>query len=252
MQIIDGATLAQDITSKLKAKGQSIAFVLVGENPESQNYISMKEKMAKKLGVKVLNCTPNEEVSALDLQKTVRTLSKYVDGIIVQLPLPSKYQADTQKILDSIDPEKDIDALNSKTKFISPFIQAIIHALKQADHQGKNAIILARSTTFANNLQKQLTKLKIKTTIQKTLPPTLEDFDIIISALGEPGAITSKTIKDGAICIDAGVQIVAGQVRGDFNSDINQKASAKTPVPGGIGPLTIAFLFKNLINNTSK
>lgn len=251
MKLIDGKKLAKEITNNLPKKQKKIAFVLVGENKESEMYISMKEKMARQLKVEVLHCKPPATISKDELKDTITALCKHVDGLMVQLPLPESLQEYTQEILDCIDPAKDIDALNTKAQFISPFIQSITESLKTVEHPSQKelkTVILARSQVFKDRLAKQLQlQLGITNIAQQEDTKNLTEYNCIISVLGCAGEITEDDIAQDAICIDAGLKVVVGSARGDFHSNINEKAYAKTPVPGGVGPLTIACLFRNLL-----
>jgi methylenetetrahydrofolate dehydrogenase (NADP+)/methenyltetrahydrofolate cyclohydrolase len=130
-------------------------------------------------------------------------------------------------------------------------IQAIAESIRFTEsYENKSVVILARSDEFAQNMQDYLSEsLSLNNiSIKKEFKEDISDFDIIISLIGIPGLITKDHIKQDAICIDVGITMVKGKPRGDFHSNINEKASFKTPVPKGVGPMTIAYLMKNILS----
>ncbi|MCX6763423.1 MAG: bifunctional 5,10-methylenetetrahydrofolate dehydrogenase/5,10-methenyltetrahydrofolate cyclohydrolase [Candidatus Moranbacteria bacterium] len=253
---------AQKIKSeKLKP---SLAVVLIGENKASRLYVSLKAKAAEKIGVKFSLYKFKENAGEREIIEEINSLNKdsKTNGIIVQLPLPKKYN--TQKIINSISPRKDVDGFSAKggsasgghpNKFLPVFPRAILELIKatEINLRNKKAVIVGNSKIFGETMKKMLEEEKIQA--EYALTPTLSrrerglisQADILISAVGKPGIIKGEMIKSGVIIIDGGITKVGKKVLGDadFNSTKN-KASYITPVPGGVGPVTIACLLRNI------
>ncbi len=171
-----------------------------------------------------------------------------MSGIIIQLPLPGRFNVD--KIINKVTSRKDVDGFKNDTRFASPLISAILIALKNSAKNLKNKRILAlvNSDIFGKSLKKSLAKARIKISYSKKKSPKIKSADIIITALGSANFIKRKMIKDGVILIDAGIKVLGqNKVVGDIDrKSVVKKASFLTPVPGGIGPLTVALLLKNV------
>lgn len=265
--ILNGSFEAQKIIKALKHKIANkkstigLAAILIGNNSASQVYINIKEKRAKEIGVnfkKYLLPAPKgvSEKIILELIKKLNQ-DKSVHGILVQLPLPKKFNA--QKIIQEIDINKDVDGFVSK-KIIPPTIQAILHLIKLSKIKLKNkkAVILANSPEFAEPLVEELKNKKIKTQIllkSKIRNKKLEirNYDIIIIAFGKKHWLKSNMIKKDSIIIDVGINKIKNskKIFGDVHPDCFKKSKYISPVPGGVGPLTVAFLFKNLFTLAS-
>lgn len=297
--ILDGRQLAEkikkEIAREIKKTGlrPGLASILVGDNPASVLYISIKERAAKEIGVYFRKYhfenineyrISNIEYRLLQLIKKLNIDPK-IHGILVQLPLPIGF--DTDKIIHAIDPKKDVDGFHpanaklleqGKPRFISPPHGAIIALLNEALKLSRRnlnnrktgfrlkATIVANSKTFAEPLKILLERKGIKTQIfynklQATNPGRAEDSrqgrnyklqalrktDIIIVAKGKPKLITADMIKKGVIVIDVGTNRVGGKLVGDVDfASISKKAAWITPVPGGVGPMTVAMLLKNV------
>ncbi|MBU4360589.1 bifunctional 5,10-methylenetetrahydrofolate dehydrogenase/5,10-methenyltetrahydrofolate cyclohydrolase [Patescibacteria group bacterium] len=265
--ILNGSFEAQKIIKALKHKIANkkstigLAAILIGNNSASQVYINIKEKRAKEIGVnfkKYLLPAPKgvSEKIILELIKKLNQ-DRSVHGILVQLPLPKKFNA--QKIIQEIDINKDVDGFVSK-KIIPPTIQAILHLIKLSKIKLKNkkAVILANSPEFAEPLVEELKNKKIKTQIllkSKIRNKKLEirNYDIIIIAFGKKHWLKSNMIKKDSIIIDVGINKIKNskKIFGDVHPDCFKKSKYISPVPGGVGPLTVAFLFKNLFTLAS-
>ena len=175
-----------------------------------------------------------------------------INGIIVQLPLPKRFN--TNKIIQTIDPQKDVDGFVVGSPFVSPTIQGVLCLLKTTGQKlvGKSALILTNSQIFAQPLAKQLiNKLKIKPIIhlsgQPHLTEKIKSANILITALGHPNFIQPTMIKPGLILIDVGYSRINNKPVGDIDPSCYQRSSAHSPVPGGVGPLTVAYLLKNTV-----
>lgn len=259
-KIINGRKLAEEIKSELakkisqEKKRPGLAAILVGDDQASQIYIQLKEKACQQVGINfhkyLCNKQCYDEISEKELIGLIKFLNQdeATDGIIVQLPLPDKYHTD--KIIKTISPAKDVDGFVSKnTELIPPTIGAIIELLKATGENlsDKKTIIIGNSDIFLTNLKKHLkTNLNIKSskTIKK-IPDDCNNYDIIIIAVGRAKALKKKDVKKGAIVIDVGINRIKGKTVGDVDATAAETAGWLSPVPGGVGPLTIACLLKN-------
>ena len=251
--ILDGKKIAKQIEINLKRKIKNLAqppylgIILVGRNPASLIYVNLKEKKAKKLGIKIKKIVLSSRTSQKRLIDIIEQLSKKADGIIVQLPLPKHLNA--KKITDTIPPALDVDGFGEDSPFVSPAHQAILVLIKKskAGLKNKKAAILAKTLIFAQPLKKLLEKQKIKTKI--FLNPgkkNFSKFDIIISALGKPYFLKPEMIKAKSIIIDVGYSRKKGKAIGDVDPKCQEIAAFISPVPGGVGPLTVIYLLKNV------
>lgn len=269
--ILNGKVEAEKIIKFLKNKltkskvKPGLAVILVGQDKASGVYVNIKEKRAEELDVNFLKyhlAETSSEKKIIDLIKKLNQDEKIV-GLMLQLPLPKKFN--TNKILAAIDIKKDVDGLGNQqppinnqksTKIISPTIQSILHLIKMSKMKltNKKALILCHSQVFASSLEKELAKEKIK--VLKCLcgskhgPTSCSrltiDADILIVALGKKWIIKEEMIKKNAVVIDVGINRLGHKIFGDVDPKCLAKTKYITPVPGGVGPLTVAYLFKNL------
>jgi len=275
--LIDGKKMAEEIIKDLKkqilllANKPSLAIIVVGENKVTEKFIIQKQKIAKILDVSIKIYRYSENITN---KKLLESLNKIINdaendgnhlknsGIIIQLPLPK--HLDANLILNSLPLETDIDLLSAKTigNFIvnknsidPPIVGAIkiIFEKYKIDYKNKYIVLVGAGDLVGKPLAMWLLKEKVSFSILDKNTINLNSFlskaDIIISGVGKAKLITGDLIKTGAILIDAGTSEVGQKITGDvdFNSCI-QKASLITPTPGGVGPLTVAMLFKNLID----
>lgn len=257
MKLLLGKLIAKEIYQQIKKEqdrlrnNPGLAVIFVGKNKASQVYVRLKEKAAKKLGFYFKKYLFPAKVGEKKILKIIQKINKNkkVHGLIVQLPLPKKIESD--KIIASILPEKDIDGFHPKTVFISPVHQAVLKLLKlgKIKLNKKKVLILANSLTFAKPLKKLLRKEKARVII--ILKPNLMKIkraDIIIIALDRPKFLKDKMIKKGVTIIDIGYSRVGKKALGNVDQkDCQKKAFALSPVPGGVGPLTVAYLMKNVL-----
>jgi len=251
---IDGTAIAEKIKDeitqnifKLKGPRPNLAIVLVGERADSQLYVSLKEKEGVKVGVDTHTYRLPEDISERELLDALGFLNNdsSIDGILVQMPLPEKLNAD--KVIAAINPLKDVDGFHPQHPeyLLSPVLASVIACLEEIrfSYAGKTACILYNSEVFGQSIKAVLEK-KGLTVFLKDNP---EQADVLVTALGEPHKIKREMVKDGAVIIDIGITKKDEKVLGDVDyEDIKNKAGYITPVPGGIGPMTIAFLFKNV------
>jgi methylenetetrahydrofolate dehydrogenase (NADP+)/methenyltetrahydrofolate cyclohydrolase len=278
MPIIDGkkvsATLKEKIEAEVKElqsktdKVPGLATVLVGEDPASSIYVRNKNKTCQKLGFKSFEYHLPEETGEEELLTLVKSLNdnKDVNGILVQLPLPK--QIDSEKILEAIDPAKDVDGFHPinvgrmmvGNALLTPctptgIIELLDHY--QVEIEGKHAVVVGRSNIVGKPVSILLLQRNATVTIchsrTKDLPAMVKTADIIIAAVGRPCFVTADMVKEGAVVIDVGINRVDGKLVGDVDFDaVAEKAAYITPVPGGVGPMTIAMLMKNTLSAFKK
>ncbi len=281
--IINGKKIAQNLRNNLKKEISELknefgnvpglAVVQVGNVAASSVYVKAKTKNAEEVGIEVIDHHLEESISKEELLKLINTLNNQnnVHGILVQLPLPKHIHEQT--ILDSIHPDKDADGFhpvnvgklsiashNDENLLIpcTPYGCLIILKGLNIDLIGKNAVVIGRSNIVGKPMAQLLIKESCTVTIAhsktKDLPGLCKNADIIIAAVGKPKMVKGKWIKEGAIVIDVGINRVEilndGEKKTILMGDVEyneaeKKASAITPVPGGVGPMTIACLLRN-------
>lgn len=266
---VDGKALAEkrleELEKCLPKNKKMLAIIEAGEHPASRVFVLRKKAIAEKLGIGVKHILLPENVSQEELEHLIaKTCQEDADGIIIQLPLPKQINA--QQALDAIPEEKDIDMLRSdallryetgKTNRIPPVAYAIKSVLEEIafDAHKKNVVIIGKGRLVGMPVASYFTREGIAFFVcdeysdQKEVSERIKNADLIISGTGKPGLILPDMIKDGVILIDAGTSEQAGKLAGDIDSLCYEKASWYTPVPGGIGPLTVVGLFKNLIGD---
>ncbi|HEN4279638.1 TPA: bifunctional methylenetetrahydrofolate dehydrogenase/methenyltetrahydrofolate cyclohydrolase FolD [Staphylococcus aureus] len=272
-KILDGKQIAkdyrqglQDQVETLKEKGftPKLSVILVGNDGASQSYVRSKKKAAEKIGmiseIVHLEETATEEEVLNELNRLNNDDS--VSGILVQVPLPK--QVSEQKILEAINPEKDVDGFHpinigklyiDEQTFVPCTPLGIMEILKHADIdlEGKNAVVIGRSHIVGQPVSKLLLQKNASVTIlhsrSKDMASYLKDADVIVSAVGKPGLVTKDVVKEGAVIIDVGnTPDENGKLKGDVDYDaVKEIAGAITPVPGGVGPLTITMVLNNTL-----
>jgi methylenetetrahydrofolate dehydrogenase (NADP+)/methenyltetrahydrofolate cyclohydrolase len=273
--IIDGNKIAQDIRnevrqSALELKNQKgiipgLAVVLVGEDPASQVYVGRKAKACAEAGFLSREYKLPADMSEEKLLSLINDLNKdqLIHGILVQLPLPKHIS--TEKIIAAIDPHKDVDGFHpynvgslvtGSPLFISCTPQGIMELIARTgiDLKGKEAVVVGRSNIVGKPIALLLLAQHATVTIchsrTKDLPAVTRRADILIAAIGKAHMIKADMVKDGVIVIDVGVnRLENGKLAGDVDfNEVAPKASFITPVPGGVGPMTIAMLMKNTLD----
>ena len=269
--IISGKELSTKLKDELKIKvsefeqtyGRKItlAVILVGENPASQVYVKNKIKSTEYVGMKSLAYYLPENSTEKEVEETVLALAKdkSVDGILVQLPLPK--HLDESKILNLIPAEKDVDGFLAEnvgklvlgeetTVACTPF--GVMQMLKSTNVSlsGKNAVVIGRSNIVGKPMALLLLQANCTVTVCHSKTVNLKEIccgaDILVAAIGKPEFVTGDMVKDGAIVIDVGINRTEKGLVGDVKFDeVEKKAEYITPVPGGVGPMTIAMLLEN-------
>jgi methylenetetrahydrofolate dehydrogenase (NADP+)/methenyltetrahydrofolate cyclohydrolase len=271
MILLDGKKTSEIILGRLKetvsemSEKPLLEVVIVGNDPASVKYVEMKRKAGERIGVDVkVNHLPEgsrtEEVVGM-----IREFSEQanVAGIMVQLPLPEG--VDKVQVLEAISPQKDVDGLTRTNQellskgdpsAIAPATPlGIMELLKEykVDVTGKNVVIINNSTVVGLPLGDMMTASGAQVTIchgkTENIPEKTVQADILVSGVGKAGMITADMVKDGAVVIDVGIDIRDGKVMGDVDfENVKEKCSYITPVPGGVGPMTVASLLLNLVN----
>ncbi|OQX71253.1 hypothetical protein B6D52_02080 [Candidatus Parcubacteria bacterium 4484_255] len=253
--LLNGKKIAQKIKKRLKNNIErrklipGLAIILIGKNPNSAVYVRLKQKASKNIGIKCQTFLLSSKCRQKDVLNLIEKLNNdpKTHGIIIQMPVPKRFNPDL--LVNSILPSKDIDGFQKKSKFVSPTHQAIIRLMKASKQNLKNkkAIILSKNPIFANPLKNLLKNLSIETFYEVSPHhKNICEADIIISALGKPNIIKPKMIKKNAIVIDVGYSRINNKLFGDVDSKIKRKDVFLSPVPGGVGPLTVAYLLKNV------
>lgn len=272
-KILDGKQIAkdyrqglQDEVEVLKQKGYTpkLSVILVGNDGASQSYVRSKKKAAEKIGMISEVIHLEEDTSEEDVLKELERLNndESVSGILVQVPLPK--QVDEQKVLDAIDPDKDVDGFHpinigrlylDQAKLIPCTPLGVMELLKHADIdlEGKNAVVIGRSHIVGQPVSKLLIQQNATVTVlhsrSQNVHEHLKNADIIISAVGRPGMVKKEDVKEGAVVIDVGnTPDENGKLKGDVEYDeVSEVAGAITPVPGGVGPMTITMVLNNTL-----
>lgn len=275
-QILDGKNLAKKIQSRLQAeiekqiplkkRAPGLAVIMVGDNPASAVYVRNKENACRKIGMESFGKHFPDTVSQEELERVIEELNcdRTVDGILVQLPLPSKY--DAVGLLHKIAPAKDADGLHPENlgklvrgekglRSCTPAGVMEILADNKIELEGKKAVVVGRSILVGKPLALMLLEKNATVTIAhsrtENLAAVTREADILIAAVGKPEMITADMVKPSAVVIDVGINRLEtadgkGYLVGDVAyEEVRQVASYITPVPGGVGPMTVAMLLQN-------
>ena len=284
--IIDGKQVAADVraevaekVAELKKKGVApcLAVILVGENPASVSYVTGKQKALAEVGMTDRSVHLPESTTEADLLKLIDELNKdeSVHGILVQLPLPK--HINEEKVIMAISPEKDVDGFHpvsvgnlmiGRPGFLPCTPHGIIVLLKKAgiETSGKHAVVIGRSNIVGKPVSILLARKDVNCTVTmchtgtKNMAEITRQADIIVVASGHPHTLTGDMVKEGAVVIDVGVNRIPDSSKksgfrliGDCDfDDLKEKTSFITPVPGGVGPMTIAMLMQNTLESAER
>lgn len=272
MAIIDGklvsATVREEIKEKIAEAGEKygktfkLTVIIAGNDPASEIYVRNKGKACEAVGIQSETIKLSENTSQEEIEKIVtdKVSDDSVDGILVQLPLPKTL--DEKRVLKLIPPEKDVDgftdanvgrlALFSDDALCSCTPQGMIKLLDYYDIplKGKHAVVVGRSNIVGKPMSLMLLMRDCTVTVchskTENLAKYTKDADILVCAVGKKHIITADMVKDGAVVLDAGINRVEGKIYGDADyEEISKKAAYITPVPGGVGPMTITMLMYN-------
>lgn len=276
-ELIDGKRISTMIKDECKQKVEEykaqgieicLAVIQVGNDPASSVYVNNKKKACAYVGMNSLSYELPEETTQEELLSLIQELNerKDVNGILVQLPVPA--HIDEKTIINAIDPKKDVDGFHPQSVgslcigqpgFVSCTPAGIIQLLKRSDIDitGKHCVVIGRSNIVGKPMALLMLRENATVTIAhsktKDLKAITRQADILIVAIGKPKFIDASYIKDGAVVIDVGIHRNAdNKLRGDVDFDsAKEVASYITPVPGGVGPMTIAMLMKNCVDSIS-
>ena len=270
-KIIDGNKIAKSILESIKNKVKSmkekpgLALVMVGSNPASEVYVNFKEKDSKEAGFYCERYNLDEKTSQMDLINLLNQLNNNskIHGVLVQLPLPK--QIDEKLITDSILPKKDVDGFTTvnlgnlfsdKTIIAPATAVAVIHLIESTGIkiEGKNAVVIGRSNIVGKPTAMMLLEKNATVSICHSKTKNLAEYtkkaDILVVAAGKPNLIKKEMVKEGAVVIDVGINRMGNKLIGDVDFEgVKEVAGFITPVPGGVGPMTITMLMKNTVTS---
>ncbi|MBQ9182039.1 MAG: bifunctional methylenetetrahydrofolate dehydrogenase/methenyltetrahydrofolate cyclohydrolase FolD [Bacilli bacterium] len=271
MKIIDGKKISEEIKAELKAEVKNcfikpgLSVIQIGNREDSNKYVSAKQKAALEVGINFNLYHYDETADEREIVNKIKELNndEYVDGIMIQLPLPDKFNE--KKLINLILPSKDVDGLTdrnigrlvtNKDPLTSCTPLGIIELLKRSEVkiEGKNVVIVGRSNLVGKPLMHLFLNENATVTVCHTKTSDLKKMtlqaDILVAAMGNPKFITKDYVKEGAVVIDVGINTINSGLCGDVDFDnVSKKASLITPVPGGVGPMTVTMLLKNTLKS---
>ncbi len=265
---MDGKALAgrvrKEVAGEVAALGRRVglATVLVGDDPASAVYVRSKQKASREVGIEPFDHNLSSDTSQEDLLALVEQLNEddAVTGILVQLPLPD--QIDEDHIIRSINPIKDVDGFHpfnaghlfqGSPTFVAATPAGIMEILReyQVELKGARAVVIGRSNIVGKPMALLLLAEHATVTIchsrTRDLPAVVREADVIVAAVGHPQTVTADMVREGATVVDVGINRTDDGLVGDVAQDVRKRAGLLTPVPGGVGPMTIASLLRNTV-----
>jgi methylenetetrahydrofolate dehydrogenase (NADP+) / methenyltetrahydrofolate cyclohydrolase len=265
---MDGKALAErvrkEVAGEVAALGRPVglATVLVGDDPASAVYVRSKQKASREVGIEPFDHNLSSDTSQEDLLALVEQLNEddAVTGILVQLPLPD--QIDEDHIIRSINPIKDVDGFHpfnaghlfqGSPTFVAATPAGIMEILReyQVELKGARGVVIGRSNIVGKPMALLLLAEHATVTIchsrTRDLPAVVREADVIVAAVGHPQTVTADMVREGATVVDVGINRTDDGLVGDVAQDVREKAGLLTPVPGGVGPMTIASLLRNTV-----
>ena len=274
--VLDGKTVSaavkEEVAREVKALNETginscLAVVIVGDDPASRVYVNNKKKACEVCGIKSLEYALPADTTNEELLSLVKELNENdeVNGILVQLPLPK--HLDEKLVIESIDPKKDVDAFHASNvgkimigeyDFLPCTPAGVMEILKYYNIpvEGKNCVVIGRSNIVGKPMAMLLLHANGTVTVTHSRTQNLKDIcreaDVLVAAIGKAGFVTADMVKEGAVVLDVGINRGEdGKLCGDVSYiEVSEKASAITPVPGGVGPMTIAMRMKNTLKAT--
>lgn len=266
MERLDGKLLSAKIKDEVKAEADSykqtpiLAVVTVGDDEASKVYVENKRKACEYCGMSMMHFSYDAKVRESEVIKKIKELNKdkSVNGIILQLPIPKKFN--TKKILNTISPLKDVDGLTDISQgkilggdatFIPCTPKGILEIFDyyKINLEGKNVVVIGRSDLVGKPIMLECINRNATVTMCHSKTVDLKKYtknaDVLIVAVGKKHLINKSMVKEGVVIIDVGITRIEGKIYGDVNPNVEEKASYVTPVPGGVGPMTVAMLLKN-------
>ncbi len=255
-RLLDGRREANIILAQLKKKVRRLqrqpllATIQVGRRPDASLYLRLKGTAAQSIGIGVEHHLLPTSVTQAKLEQLIATLNRRRDvtGILLQLPLPA--QLDPDRAVAKISPQKDVDGFTVASKVTPPTIAAVLHLLNLAKPKKiSDVALIGNDSVFSATLSELLKFHRVAVVApQAADSPTVKAADVIITASGRGPRLTAKHIQPGAILIDVGIRQMKGKTVGDIEQSAHRTSKAFSPVPGGVGPLTIAFVLKNTVD----
>lgn len=276
-KILDGAAMALEVEKELKQRVDALreknvvpglCVILVGNDPASQTYVANKEKACARLGIHSQTLRMGAETTQAELEASIERANEdeAIHGILVQLPLPA--QLDEHRALALIRPEKDVDGFHAVNMgrlargedcVVACTPKGALHMLKAAGVPiaGKNAVVIGRSNIVGKPMALLLLQENATVTICHSRTEDLAEHtrraDILVAAVGKPRFVTADMVKEGAAVLDVGINRVDGKLCGDVDFEhVKEKAGWISPVPGGVGKMTIAMLMENMVSAAEK
>jgi methylenetetrahydrofolate dehydrogenase (NADP+)/methenyltetrahydrofolate cyclohydrolase len=266
--LMDGKALAERVRAEVAQEIRELrrpvglATVLVGDDPASAVYVRNKQKACREVGIEPIDHQLSAEISEADLLQLVGELNaeERVTGILVQLPLPD--QIDEDRVIRSIEPIKDVDGfhpfsagrlLQGSPTFVAATPAGIMEILREYDVEliGARAVVIGRSNIVGKPMALLLLAEHATVTIchsrTRDLPSVVREADVIVAAVGHPDTVTADMVREGATVVDVGINRTDDGLVGDVAGNVRGKAGLLTPVPGGVGPMTIASLLRNTV-----
>ncbi len=279
MQLIDGKSLANKVQTSIASEVAQLkqeknivpglAVILIGDDPASHAYVKMKAKACEKVGFYSITHNMPDAISQDEIIATIEMMNNNprIDGILVQLPLPK--HVDTDKILEVIDPKKDVDGFHAYNvgrlvtnldSFVACTPLGVMKMFEEynIDLEGKDVCVVGASNIVGKPMASLLLNANATVTVThiftKDLKSHTSKADIVVVGVGVPGLIKEDMVKEGAVVIDIGINRIAdGSLVGDVDfKNVSPKCSYITPVPGGVGPMTIAMLLSNTLKSAKK
>lgn len=257
MILLDGKNLSAKIKDEIKGNVESyketpvLAVVTIGDDPASKIYVNNKKKACEYVGMSFLHLSFDETISEEKVIKKIKELNKdkFINGIIVQLPLPKKFNED--RIVNTVDINKDVDGFRCGSAFVPPVAYGVMEIFDyyKINLEGKNVVVIGRSKAVGIPMVRECLKRNATVTICHSKTENLKQYtknaDILIVSAGKKNIISKSMIKKDAVIIDVGINRVNKKICGDVNPNVMDKCSYLTPVPGGVGPMTVVMLVKN-------
>jgi methylenetetrahydrofolate dehydrogenase (NADP+)/methenyltetrahydrofolate cyclohydrolase len=268
MVLLDGIRLRNELLDNYKQiiiqedLKITLAIIQIGNNESSNTYIKNKIKYTEKVGIKTNLIKLPETITEEEVLKIINELNedKEITGIIIQSPVPNHLnfknlarKISNTKDVDGLSKDHILDIIDNKETILPCTVKGILTLFDyyNIELEGKNIVVIGRSDIVGKPLSESLVNKNATVTICHSKTKDLEVYtkkaDIIISAVGKPNLINKEMVKENFIGIDVGINIIEGKIVGDFNENVKEKSSYLTPVPGGVGPMTIAMLVYNLI-----
>lgn len=264
--IIDGRVIAESIYARLapefKLLGGKVrlGILIVGNNSVIESFVRIKVRAAERLGIEIMRQDLPDSASGPEIISALNELASKTDAVIPQLPLPPGVNVNS--VLAAVPPEKDVDALNPTIReedrsVHAPVALAVVEILKRhnVEIEGARAVVVGAGRLVGAPAAWLLRSLGANVSVFSLEEGSIEDLkdaDIIVSGAGQPGFIRPEHIKDGAVLIDAGTSELNKKIAGDINPACAGKAALLTPVPGGVGPVAVAMIFRNLLDLLKK